>query len=42
MDARHEVIGCITGRIPRGDDRKRTRDIIDTIEKVTRKGVHVT
>jgi hypothetical protein len=41
MDAKDEIMGCITGRIPAGEDKKRTRDIIDTIEKVTKKGVRV-
>ncbi len=41
MDARKEIIGCITGRIPRGDDKKMTRDIIDTLERLTKKGVRV-
>ncbi len=41
MDAKKEIIGCITGRPPTGDDRKRTRDIIDAIERLTKKGVRV-
>jgi len=42
MDAKEEVMGCITGRIPTGEDKKRTRDIIDIIEKLTKRGVRVT
>ncbi|MBI4689231.1 MAG: hypothetical protein HY754_03030 [Nitrospirae bacterium] len=41
MEAKEEVVGCITGRTPAGEDKKRTRDIIDTIEKLTRKGIRV-
>ena len=41
MDAKKEVIGCITGRLPIGEDKKRTRNIIDTIEKLTKEGVRV-
>lgn len=42
MEAKEEIIGCITGRIPTGDDRKRTRDIVETIEKLTKRGVRIT
>ncbi|MBI4685875.1 MAG: hypothetical protein HY755_11860 [Nitrospirae bacterium] len=41
MDAKEEVIGCITGRPPAGEDKKRTRDIISGIEKLVRAGVKV-
>lgn len=41
MDAKEEVIGCITGRMPGEDDRKMTRDIVDTIERLISKGVRV-
>lgn len=41
MDAKEEVIGCITGRLPAGDDKKMTRDIINTLERLTKRGVHV-
>jgi hypothetical protein len=41
MDAKEEIIGCITGRPPAGDDRKMTRDIVANIERMTKKGVHV-
>jgi hypothetical protein len=42
MEAEKEVIGCITGRIPRGDDKKRTREVTATIERLVQKGVRVT
>ena len=38
MEAKTEVIGAITGRLPIGEDKKRTRNIIDTIEKLTKEG----
>lgn len=41
MDAEEELIGCITGRMPGGDDKKMTKDIVDIIEKMTKKGVRV-
>jgi hypothetical protein len=41
LDAEKEIIGCITGRPPSGDDIKMTRNIVDTIEKATKKGVRV-
>ena len=41
MDARVEVIGFITGRLPTEDDKKRVRDIINNIEKLTKKGIKV-
>jgi hypothetical protein len=41
LDAEKEIIGCITGRSPSGDDIKRTRNIVDTIEKMTQKGVRI-
>ena len=41
MDAKEEIVGCITGRPPTGDDRKMTRDIVDKIERMTTKGVRI-
>lgn len=41
MDAKVEVIGCITGRLPVGDDKKRTKEIVHNIERLTREGVQV-
>lgn len=41
MDANSEVLGCITGRPPTADDKKRVRDIIDTIERLTKKGIRI-
>ncbi len=38
MDSEAEVVGIITGRVPEQDDRKRVRDIVDTIEKLSRDG----
>ena len=40
-NAQSEIIGCITGRAPRGDDEALTRNIIRAIEKMTEKGVRV-
>jgi hypothetical protein len=42
LDAQREIIGCITGRPPAGDDIKTTRNIVDTIEKMAGKGVRIT
>jgi len=41
MDAKHEIIGCITGRPPTGDDAKMAKHIMDAIEKITRRGVSI-
>jgi len=41
LAAKREIVGCITGRPPTGDDVKMARQIIDSIEKMTRKGVIV-
>ncbi len=41
MEAKTEVIGAITGRLPVGDDKKRTKDVVDDIEKLTKSGVSV-
>ncbi len=41
MDANTEIIGSITGRFPIGDDKKITRDVVDNIERLTKKGVSV-
>jgi hypothetical protein len=41
MDAKREVIGCITGRPPTGDDAKMARHIIDAIEKMAGRGVSI-
>ena len=41
LDAKREIVGCITGRPPTGDDAKMARQIIDSIEKMTKKGVIV-
>lgn len=39
MDAKDEIIGCITGRLPYGDDKRRTKEIMNNIERLTKKGV---
>ena len=41
LDAKQEIIGCITGTPPSADDIKMTRHIADAIEDMTRKGVRV-
>ena len=41
MDAKAEIIGAITGRLPVGDDKKRTQDVIDNIERLTKNRVSV-
>jgi hypothetical protein len=41
FSAKQEIIGCITGTPPSGDDIRMTRNIIDVIGDMTRKGVSV-
>lgn len=41
LDAEREIVGCITGRPPSGDDMKMTRNIVGAIEKMTEKGVRI-
>jgi hypothetical protein len=41
MDAEREIIGVITGRMPAGDEGKRTRELAMSIEKLTNQGVSV-
>jgi hypothetical protein len=40
-DAKEEIVGCITGRMPLGDDKKMTRDITETIKRITERGVNI-
>jgi hypothetical protein len=41
LDAQQEIIGCITGSLPVGDDIKMTRNITAAIEKMAKKGVRI-
>ena len=41
LDAKQEIIGCITGTPPSAEDMQMTRHIADAIENMTRKGVSV-
>ena len=41
LEAKREIVGCITGSPPSGDDVKMTNHIIDTIERMTGKGVRI-
>jgi len=41
LDAKQEIIGCITGRPPSGEDVKMTMHITDTIERMAAKGVRI-
>lgn len=41
MDAEDEIVGCITGRPPTGDDKRMTRDIMINIERMTKQGVRI-
>jgi hypothetical protein len=41
LDAQQEIIGCITGSLPTGDDIKMTRNITAAIEKMAKKGVRI-
>ena len=40
-DAKDEVIGVITGRLPAEDDRKRVQDIIHNLDKLKKEGIKV-
>jgi hypothetical protein len=39
MDAKVEIVGVITGRLPTADDKKRVNEIIHHIEKLKREGI---
>ncbi|MCG6533474.1 MAG: hypothetical protein L7F78_02010 [Syntrophales bacterium LBB04] len=41
LDAKQEIIGCITGTPPSADDMQMTKHIADAIENMTRKGVTI-
>ncbi len=41
LDAKQEIVGCITGTPPSGEDVRMTRHIADAIEDMTGKGVKV-
>jgi len=41
LDAKQEIIGCITGTLPVGDDIRMTKHIADAIDDMTKKGVSV-
>jgi len=41
LEAKREIIGCVTGRPPSGDDLKMTKSIVEAIEKMTKKGVRI-
>ena len=41
MDAEVEITGFITGRLPTGDDKKRVRDILNNVEKLTKNNIKV-
>ena len=41
VDAEKEVFGIITGRMPQGDEKKRTKEIVLNIEKLCESGVKV-
>ena len=40
-EAGGEVLACITGRFPTGDDVRRTKEIVETIERLAPRGVRV-
>jgi len=41
IEATDEIVGCITGRMPAGEDIKRADDIVNTIESVSSKGIKI-
>ena len=41
QDARQEIIACITGRPPSGDDVPMARHIVETVESLAKRGVSI-
>jgi len=41
LEAKSEIVGCITGRLPTGEDKKRTMDVISHIKRLTEDGVRI-
>jgi hypothetical protein len=41
LGAQQEIIGCITGRLPGGEDKQMTRDIMATLESLTKRGIRI-
>jgi len=41
VDAEAEIVGVITGRMPKGDEKKRTKEIVLHLEKLRNSGVKV-
>jgi len=41
MDATTEIIGCITSRLPMGDDKKIVRDVREAIETLAKRGIRI-
>ena len=41
LDAKEEVLGSITGRLPRDEDEKRTKEVANHISRLTANGVRV-
>jgi hypothetical protein len=41
LDVEKEIVGCFTGKPPSGDDAKMTGNIVDAIEKMTKRGVRI-
>jgi hypothetical protein len=41
LESKNEVVGCVTGRRPIGDDEKKIRTVLDTIKKATSRRVRV-
>ena len=41
QDAEKEIVGFITGRLPIGEDKKRTGAIINNIKKMVKAGVRI-
>jgi len=39
LDAKEKVLGSITGRLPTGEDSKRTRDLVNHIKRLASNGV---
>lgn len=41
QEAEEEVLGCITGRVPKGGDRKQVDKIVNTLKRLSENGVTI-
>ncbi len=41
LESKHEVVGCVTGRRPLGDDEKKIETVMNSIKHATSRGVKI-